>query len=72
MPDIGLRELKAHISEIIRDVQENNTRYVVTKHGAPQALIIPYDPPEDVGEASREKAWNDLIDRLCQTTDKRS
>jgi prevent-host-death family protein len=44
MPRIGLRELKIHASEVLRDVQENRARYVITKRGDPQAIIIPCTP----------------------------
>jgi antitoxin (DNA-binding transcriptional repressor) of toxin-antitoxin stability system len=33
MPDIGVRELKTRASEIIRDLREQRTRYVVTYRG---------------------------------------
>lgn len=41
MASIGIRELKAHISEIIRRVQENGEVIEVTNHGATVARIVP-------------------------------
>lgn len=69
MPRIGLRELKIHASEVLRDVQENRVRYVVTKRGTPQAIIIPYVPTEELEAANREKAWSDFADLLRQVAD---
>ena len=69
MPHIGLRELKIHASEVLRDVRDNRARYVVTKRGVPQALIIPYEPGEEVGPVSREAAWSDLLDTLREVGD---
>lgn len=30
MPDIGVRQLKTHASEIIREVREERAQYVIT------------------------------------------
>jgi prevent-host-death family protein len=57
MPEVGLRELKAHASQILRDVRERRGRYVVTHRGRPIALLVPVaeipspaEPPDDPGE----------------------
>jgi len=41
MPDIGVRELKANASEIIRNVREQRARYVITYRGRPVGLLMP-------------------------------
>jgi prevent-host-death family protein len=66
MPRIGLRELKTHASEVLRDVQENQARYVITKRGEPQAIIIPYGPTDETEPVDRENAWAELVDLLRQ------
>ncbi len=43
MPDIGVRELKTHTSEIVRNVREQRTRYVITYRGRPVGLLLPFD-----------------------------
>ena len=43
MPDVGVRELKARASEIIRDVREQRARYVITYRGRPVGLLIPLE-----------------------------
>ncbi|MBC8446674.1 MAG: type II toxin-antitoxin system Phd/YefM family antitoxin [Chloroflexi bacterium] len=43
MPDIGVRELKTHASEIVRNVRERNARYVITYRGRPVGLLMPLD-----------------------------
>lgn len=65
MPDIGVRELKTHASEIVRNVRERNARYVITYRGRPVGLLMPLDrarPTEltPVGE-SAALAWEELI-----------
>jgi len=64
MPRIGLRDLKIHASEVLRDVQEHRVRYVVTKRGEPQAIIIPYSVHEESAPVDREAAWNRIADAL--------
>lgn len=64
MPRIGLRELKIHASEVLRDVQENRARYIITKRGEPQAIIVPYAPAEESEPIDRQAAWTGLVDAL--------
>ena len=64
MAEIGLRELKAHASEILRQVRERRQRYVVTHRGRPVALLTPLEGPPTTGEPG-EPAWEELV-RLGQ------
>lgn len=64
MPRIGLRELKIRASEVLRDVQENRARYIITKRGEPQAIIVPYAPAEESEPIDRQTAWTGLVDAL--------
>ena len=43
MPDIGVRELKARASEIIRNVREHRTRYTITYRGQPVGVLAPLE-----------------------------
>ena len=40
MPDIGIREAKAHLSELIERVERGET-LTLTRHGRPVARIVP-------------------------------
>ncbi|MBK7451434.1 MAG: type II toxin-antitoxin system Phd/YefM family antitoxin [Anaerolineales bacterium] len=54
MEEIGIRELKAHVSDVVRAVKEQRARYVITQRGVPVAVIIPMDamlPEKNNGEA---------------------
>ena len=57
--EIGIRELKAQASDVIRAVKENRARYVVTQRGVPAALIIPLDAA--VMKPSDDEVWERLI-----------
>jgi prevent-host-death family protein len=46
MPEIGVRELKAHASEIIRKLRDQRARYVVTYRGRAVGLLLPLEEPE--------------------------
>ncbi len=65
VPRIGLRHLKTHASEVLRDVERNRTRYVITNRGEPVAIIIPFAPAEEVEPKTEEQSWEDLL-RLRQ------
>ena len=58
MPSIGVRDLKARASAILRSVQERRRRYLVTSHGRPIAALIPLDEVEDI--EPDEAAWQEL------------
>jgi prevent-host-death family protein len=67
MPDIGVRQLKARASELVRSVRDRRARYVLTYRGRPVAMLTPLDEartalPSSAGE-SGAAAWEEL-DRL--------
>jgi prevent-host-death family protein len=69
MPDVGVRELKARASEIIRNVRDQRARYVITYRGRPVGLLMPLDevratPLLPTGEPAMA-AWEELT-RLGQ------
>jgi prevent-host-death family protein len=66
MPRIGLRYLKTHASEVLRDVQDHRARYVITNRGEPMGIVIPYAPGQDVEPTSREESWKSLAGTLDQ------
>jgi prevent-host-death family protein len=56
MPRIGLRHLKTHASEVLRDVKDNRARYVITSRNEPIGIIIPYAPLEEAQPEDGEEA----------------
>ena len=66
MPRIGLRELKIHVSGVVKDVQETGERYTITNRGEPVAVIVPYSPAEEKRPMSPEQltAFLDDLARL--------
>jgi prevent-host-death family protein len=63
MEDIGVRELKTHASEIVRQVKETGAHYVITHRGHPTALIIPIEEAKTGGSPDNagENAWDKLL-----------
>jgi prevent-host-death family protein len=63
MEELGVRELKAHASEIVREIKDKHKQYVVTRRGRPVALLIPVQEPalEVTGSADDAEAWQELI-----------
>jgi prevent-host-death family protein len=64
MTRIGVRELKIHLSEVIKDVQDNNARYTITNRGEPVALLVPYSRAAETGPEDPATAWKELVDLL--------
>jgi prevent-host-death family protein len=57
--EIGIRELKSRVSEVVRAVKEERARYVVTQRGKPVAAIIPMDAV--LPEKKDEDGWERLL-----------
>lgn len=57
--ELGVRELKARASEVLRDVKERRARYIVSSRGRPIAAIVPLDAPLPATEAE-PSAWDEL------------
>ncbi|HEU5298752.1 MAG TPA: type II toxin-antitoxin system prevent-host-death family antitoxin [bacterium] len=61
MAELGIRELKARASEIVRRVRERRARYVITYRGRPVAMIGPLESsPVTESEAGDPGAWDEL------------
>jgi prevent-host-death family protein len=65
MPNVGIRALKTHASEIIRNVRERRARYVITYRGQPVGVLMPLEQatPEtltDADPAAAAAAWDEL------------
>ncbi len=70
MEKIGIRELKARASEVVRAVKEHRAKYIITQRGEPVAVLCPVDaviPSPDPNEvwarleairAELEKGWH--------------
>jgi prevent-host-death family protein len=64
LPEIGVRELKARASEIVRKVRDERVRYVITRRGQPVGLLIPLvDSPRESVEAD---AVRDRLGKMGQ------
>jgi len=60
---VGVRELKARASEVIKEVRERQARYTITYRGRPVAILLPLDS-ETQAEAltahHKTAAWEEL------------
>lgn len=60
---VGIRELKAQASEIIREVRERRARYTITYRGRPVAVLLPLDSEtqaETLTAHHETAAWDEL------------
>ena len=61
MKDIGIRELKAHASELIRQVSEDRAIYTVTCRGRAVGVLAPPDFINPSESSSKEHSWDRLL-----------
>lgn len=47
MPSIGLRELREHTADILRQVHDGQLEYIITDQGQPLALPLPQTRTEN-------------------------
>ncbi|NPA91740.1 MAG: type II toxin-antitoxin system prevent-host-death family antitoxin [Chloroflexi bacterium] len=65
MPYVSVRELKGHLSRILREVREEREEYLVTYRGRVVARISPVEPQRrQMEEEKVQKIMRDL-DRLA-------
>ncbi len=62
MPEIGIRELKARASEIVRAVRDRRARYTITYRGRPVGVLMPLGeaPPAEATDEAVPAAWEEL------------
>jgi len=62
MPLIGIRELRERATQVLRQVREEGTEYIITYQGRPIALLLPLDGEaveQAMVKAARETAGGD-------------
>jgi len=69
LEEIGVRELKAHASEILRSVRDAGSRYTVTYRGRPIGVLLPL--PHAPREVPAETDPWDEFARLRQQASQR-
>jgi prevent-host-death family protein len=62
---VGIRELKARATEIVRQVRETRAEYVITHRGRPAALIVPIAEPDTIDPETTARLFAD-IDALAE------
>ena len=68
MKNVGIRDLKAHASEIVQQVRESGERYVVTHRGRAVGVLAPLAIEPALGPANSTAAW-DRWQRLTERVD---
>ena len=67
MKDIGIRELKAHVSDLVRQVSETHVTYTITRRGHAVGVLAPPDhlplAQADAGDAAWDRL-EELMDRI--------
>jgi prevent-host-death family protein len=69
MEQVGVKELKAKASEILRCVREDRATYIVTVRGEQVARLMPLDETGPVDSAAVE-AWIRGMDALSEEIDR--
>jgi prevent-host-death family protein len=60
MNDVGIKNLKAHTSSIVRSVWKKKSSYVVTYHGRPVGLLSPIAQMGVQKQSRGKTAWDRL------------
>ena len=69
MCEIGIRELKAKASELVRHVAEDHAVYTITRRGRPVGVLAPADFAPVKTETAGRDAWAHLLamgDRMAK------
>jgi prevent-host-death family protein len=66
MLEIGVRELKARASEIIRTVREKRARYLITYRGKPVAILMPLGEARPLEQAGTDEQQGEVWEELTE------
>jgi len=58
--EIGIRDLKAKASELVRHVAEDHAVYTITRRGRPVGVLAPTDYVPHARTAKNDEAWDRL------------
>ena len=61
MKDIGIRQLKARASELVRHVAEQHATYTITRRGRAVGILAPPDFLAPKAKAAGQEAWQRLL-----------
>ena len=61
MKDIGIRELKAKASELVRHVAEEHATYTITRRGRPVGVLAPTDFVAPTENGAGRDAWERML-----------
>ena len=65
MPRVGVKEFKNRATQIVRDVRERSSQYVITVDGMPVATVRPYDPGDESAGLDDTDQWLRELDELA-------
>jgi len=65
MKDVGIRELKARASDLVRRVAEEHATYTITRRGRAVGVLAPPDFLGPVAGGGHDNAW-DQLDMLAE------
>lgn len=71
MKDIGIRDLKTHASDLVRQVSENHVTYTITRRGHAVGVLAPPDHLPPSRPDANDAAW-DRLQELWSRADKAS
>ncbi len=60
MPEVGVRQLKARASEILRDVRDRRVQYTITYRGRPIGALVPLEETRVGEQHGGTDAWDEL------------
>lgn len=61
MKEVGIRELKAKASELVRRVEEEHATYTISRRGRPVGILSPADSLSSSPPVSDDQAWDRLV-----------
>lgn len=61
MKDVGIRELKARASDLVRQVCEEHATYTITRRGRAVGVLAPCDFLPAGGERAEPEAWDRVL-----------
>lgn len=63
---VSVKDLRPHLAEVLKDISSKFDRYIITKHGKPEAIMMNVEDYESIIETMNIQADRETMRRIRQ------
>jgi len=63
---VSVKDLRPHLSGVLKDISSNFDRYIITRHGKPEAIMMSVEDYESIIDTMNIQADRETMRRIRQ------